>query len=244
MRRILLLIIILVVGTLVLKNVLVANIIVKAVKSMTGLQVYLGKADLGITKTYFGLSDLKVLNPSGFNDEVMADLPRISADYDLGAFLKGNIHLQQLTVELKQLLVEVNNQGKANINSLKALVPKGGGKPPPKIQIDILRLKVEKVLFKNYAAGAQQEREINVDLEEEFKDITNPDSLVSLIVFKALSKTDIAGMANIDLSGLKQNALNQLGGRAESLGQQLKEQTKENLNKAKQGLENIFNQQK
>lgn len=231
--------IIFVIGIVLAKNIIAKAAIINGVKAITGLDIELGEAKVGILKTFFSLADLKILNPRGFSDKIMADLPEIYASYDLGGFFKGKVHLGDLRINLKQLVVVTNEKGEANIKSLNAFLPKGSGKPP-QVQIDNLNLKIGKVVYKNYWLGKAEEREFDININEDFKNITDPNALVGLILVRALSGTDIAGLANINLSGLRDEVSKEVTGQLETVTGQLKEKAQETLNKAEEGLKSIL----
>ena len=77
------------------------------------------------------------------------------------------------------------------------------GGAAPKIRIDYLHLKIGKAVYKDYSAGgAPSVREFNIGIDDTYTNIDNPNTLVSLIVVKALSGTAIASLANFDIGSL------------------------------------------
>jgi hypothetical protein len=77
----------------------------------------------------------------------------------------------------------------------------------PQIQIDKLRLTVGKVIFKDYSVGGAEPsiKEFNVNLDEQFENITDLYTLSSIILVRVLNKTTIASLANFDLGGLQKD---------------------------------------
>jgi len=156
---------------------------------------------------------LCVLNPPGFHDSTMMDLPEIYVDYDLGALLKGKARLEEVRLNLNELVVVKSEQGKVNLHSLQAIkaskqpaAPQQEQRPaapPPPITVDTLELNIGKVVYKDYSAGTAQVKEFNVDVHERFHHITNPYALVGLIVTRALIKTTVARLTNLDLGALQ-----------------------------------------
>lgn len=229
-----LIVLIILIGVLVLaKNIIAQAVIVNGVKAITGLQLEVRSVNVGMLRT-FRVDQMKLMNPAGFNEKVMAELPEIYADYNIGEFFKGKVHLRELRIDLKELTVITNEKGEVNIKSMKAFLPKQGGGKPPQVQIDNLNLKVGKLIYKGYRSGKPETREFNVNINENFKNITDPNALVSLILVKALSKTSIAGLANIDLGGLKDEVSKAVSSQAQTGLQDFE-------NKAKDTLHNLFN---
>ena len=73
------------------------------------------------------------------------------------------------------------------------------------MQIDVLELKIGKVIYKDYSRGSRRpyRREFVLNINERYKNIQDPYSLVSLIVVKSLLKTDIVKLASFDIHVLK-----------------------------------------
>ena len=74
----------------------------------------------------------------------------------------------------------------------------------PDLQIDLLDLKIGTVIYKDYSKGTPpKERVFNVNIDERYENITDPQSFVRLIVLKALKNTTIASLTNFDLGKLQ-----------------------------------------
>lgn len=183
------------------------------VEMVTGLQLKMQSFRAGLLNTIVDIRGLKLFNPKSYEDRVMVDMPEIYVDYDLPAILGGTVHLKQMRVDLREFVVVKNRNGELNLNALNVVKKQqGGGEPAqkgkaaamPKIQIDELRLKIGKAIYKDYSAGgAPKVKEFNVNLDERYTNIRDPYSLVSLIVVKAMANTSISSMSNFDLKGLQ-----------------------------------------
>jgi hypothetical protein len=203
---VLVVLVVIVVGLSLGKDMIVKIAVERGVEMVTGLQLRMAGFNVGILKTLVNIDDLKLYNPKDFQDRVMIDMPNIYVDYNLPAILKGKIHLYDMKINLKEFIVVKNKDGKLNLDSLKVVqAQKEGKKPQEKVemQIDSLELKIGKVIYKDYSAGAKPSvREFNVNIDEKYSNIKDPNSLVSLIVVKALMNTAIASLTNFDLRGL------------------------------------------
>jgi hypothetical protein len=193
------------------KDAIIKTSVEKGVELVTGLPLTMQSFKVGIVNTMVGIKGLMLHNPKGFNDNVMIDMPEIYVHYDLPAIFKGMIHLQEVRLDLREFVVVKNEAGVLNLDSLKAVQAQKGAKKPaaekakqPKIAIDKLELKIGKVVYKDYSRkGAPSIKEFNVNINEKFSNITDPNALVSVIVVKALMNTTIASLTNFDLGGLK-----------------------------------------
>ena len=166
-------------------------------------------------KTLIGINELKLHNPSGFEDDIMMDLPETYVDYNLGTFMAGKMHFEEVRLNLKEFLVVKNADGQLNLDSLRVVketegeeVEKDDEKKEktkmPDLQIDLLDLKIGTVIYKDYSKGTPpKERVFNVNIDERYENITDPQSFVRLIVLKALKNTTIASLTNFDLGKLQ-----------------------------------------
>jgi len=76
----------------------------------------------------------------------------------------------------------------------------------------VLNLKIGKVIFKDYSNGIPPKvSEFNVNIDQRFENITDPQALAKLIIVKALMNTTIANLANFDLGSLKEGVTKTFG---------------------------------
>ncbi len=174
---------------------------------------------------------LRIANPQGFADPVMADIPELYIDYDLGAFLRGMVHLTEVRLDIEKFVV-VRNPGNAlNVSALKGLIPppQGSG-PPPKIAIDLVVLHIGKAEYRQY--GAQMiARDFTLNLDERIKNVTDPKALLNAVISRVLSSAGIAALAGEGLAGLKEQGQQMVQGVSTAVVDQTKT--------AKQGAEQI-----
>ena len=203
------------------KNLIAKTALSAGIKSMTGLRLSMKSINIGILKTLVDIRELKLYNPSGFPDKLMVDMPELYVDYDLGAFLKRRVHIEQIKLNLKEFVVVINEEGKLNLDTLKYVQAKqekgitqekGKKTRMPVFQIDSLDFKVDKVIFKDYSQGTPPKvREFNVNINEHYENINEPYAFANLIVAKALMNTTIGSLANFDLGPVKEEAKEALG---------------------------------
>ena len=193
------------------KDIIIKVAVESGTQMVTGLKLKIGGFRVGMLNTLIDIRNLRILNPEGFKDKNMLNMPEIYVDYDLGAIFRGKVHLTETRINMQEFTVVKNEKGKLNLDSLKVVqAQKSGSKPAekagakaPEIQIDKLRLKIGKVLYKDYSAGGEPSiKEFNVNVDEQYTNITNPYTLVSLIVVKALMNTSISSLTNFDIKGL------------------------------------------
>lgn len=199
------------------KDIIIKISVEKGVQAVTGLPLKMKGFKVGIVRTLVDIKGLKLYNPKGYTDKLMLDMPEIYVDYHLLPIFKGKVHLQEMRIYLKEFVVVKNKNGEVNLDSLKVVEDqkekkarkkpktktKGKGKTPD-IQIDLLKLKIGKVLYKDYSKGTDPVvKEYDIGIDERYENITNLSTLISLILVKSLAGTNIARLTKIDLKGLQ-----------------------------------------
>ena len=229
------------------KDIIIKTSVEKGVKLATGLQLNLKGLKVGVIKTFIDIKGLSLYNPPGYKEKIMFEIPEIYVDYDLPAILKGKIHLEEVRLDVKELIVIKNEKGDLNLDSLKPVQEQKEGEKPeeegkiekkekgkaPEMQIDVLALKVGKVVYKDYSEGEPPSiKEFTLNLDEKYTNITDPQSLINLIIVQTLGHTALAAAIDIDLKGL-QGAL--------PTGLKAAEKTSvETVKKATEGLKKMF----
>ncbi len=238
-------ILVLLVGIVLARGIIAKNTITAGVKMMTGLNLSIKSMSVGLFKSAIGIEELKLQNPEGFQDKIMVDMPEIYVDYDLGAFLKKNAHIEEMKLNLKELLVVKNEKGELNLNALKVVKDKQAPSTEEKakkgeFKIDVLQLKIGKVVFKDYSKGTQPKTiEFNLNIDERYENITDANKLASLIITKALMNTTIAKLADFDLGPLQKEAGEILSGATES-AKEIFDKAQEEGEKATEKIKDIL----
>ncbi len=197
------------------------------VKMATGLPLKVEKLHVGLRHTLIDIEGLRIYNPDGFPEPMMADLPKIYVDYHLGNILGGTIHLEDVKLYLEEFVVVKNAEGRVNLDFLKPVqkeeaeekVPeKPADKPeaakPMGIQIDSMELKIGRVVYKDYSGGRTEPvvREYPINLHEEFHHLDSLDSVVRIVLVKALSGTALHTLTDINISALSDSVSGALAG--------------------------------
>jgi hypothetical protein len=195
-----------------LKDLIIKSSVEAGAKFATGADVKIGGFSLGIITQSVRITNFKMFNPAGFpQDKIMVSIPEVAVRSDILALLKGTLHVPYLRLNLEEVRVIKNKEGKLNVNSLKfAQQPAGQQKleatpvkKEMKMQLDLVSLNIGKVVMEDYTGGGPQPKvtEFNVNLKDkEFKNITNPAQLGSAVMLAALAP---AGLGNAFKLGAK-----------------------------------------
>lgn len=245
------------------KDLTVKVALEKGMELVTGLKLRVSSISVGILNTSVGIRDLRLYNPAGYEDKIMLDMPEIYVNYDLAAFLRGKVHLEEVRIDMNEFVVVKNAKGELNLDSLNVVKAEKSGKKPaqeaagkaPEISIDKLRLKIGKVTYKDYSkGGAPAVQEFNVNLDETYSNIDDPYALVSLIVVKSLANTSIAKATNFNVNGLSNTISNtlstatktateaagKLGTTAQQATQEVTKQAGETVKKTSEAVKNML----
>jgi len=142
--------IVIVVAILIFAKNMIAKIAVEnGVHMATGLELKVKSFDVSLAKTYIAIEEMRLYNPKGYRDKIMADIPEIYVDYDLPAILKGKIHVPEIRIHLNEFVVVKNANGELNIDKLKA-VEEGKKKEPaekPKKEGKAIPIQIDRIDF-------------------------------------------------------------------------------------------------
>lgn len=196
------------------KNMIAKVAVTGGVKMVTGLDVSLPSMQVGLLKPVISIKGLQVMNPSGYQDKTMLSLPELYVNYDLASFFKGKAHLRELRLNMDEFAVIKRADGQVNIKQIKALQQQPSNKAQPssasktgasspELQIDALELHIGRVVFKDYSRSPVYIQEFPVNINERHEHIANTYALAGLIVTRALLRTSVAKLANIDLASLQ-----------------------------------------
>jgi hypothetical protein len=224
---------------------------------LLGLNVRIETLDLSFKSSTLQIQHLEVSNPRGFSSARMIDMPQITLQLEPRGLLRGKVHLKEINVYLREMLVEKNENGAVNLNALKVVRTTEGTIPVSKrspsehrdIRIDRAFLKIDKVVYKDFSQTPPYHRGFPIFLNEQYDNITDVKSLAQLIIVKALAKTTIATLTGFDLYHLSRSVESVVGFVPQKALEKTATQTKKILKdagnaveKAVDSLKEMFNQ--
>lgn len=193
------------------KNLLIRTAINGIGPLVLGAPMTLKGFSLGVLTQSVRLKGLVVYNPKGFPSGTLINIPLIRVDYDLSRLLKKQIHIPNLTLELKEIVLVKNKNGALNVESLKITQERHKEEKPAKampFRIDIAHLAMGKLVYKDYSGGAEPDvRVYEINLKKTYKNITSPQQLALLILTEPMKTAGIKGAAIYGLSVLSGAAL-------------------------------------
>ena len=206
MKKILIIAGIVILGIFVLgffKDIIIKDIVTAVASNVTGAPVRIDSLSLGIFKQAVLIKGFKIYNPKGFSGGILVDLPKIYVKYSLASILKNKLHILNADIELKELVMIKNKDGKLNTDSLK--VAKKEEKPASQkpLQIDTLKLKLGRVVSKDYTQGEEPNILVyDLNIDRTYKNITSSQQLAILILTEPMKSAGIKGAQIYGVSAL------------------------------------------
>lgn len=191
------------IGLAAVKNQIIKSVISVGATTVTGVPVHINNLSFSLLGQSISIKGFKMYNPKEFPKEILIDITTLNVDYDLGALLRKKLHLRSVEIDLEQLNIVRNKEGKLNVDSLKVAEKqeKAAGPKEKKpsqhlpMQIDELILSVGRVVYKDFTKGEQPSVEIfDVGIKRKiYKNITSAQQLTALILTEPLKQTAIQG---------------------------------------------------
>lgn len=227
MKKISIVIIILVGALLLLvagKNVIAKAVVERFGSVMSGSKLTIEKMEFTFLSSKITLSDLKLYNPRGSKDPVMADIPELYVSYEASTLFSGKPHLNELRINLREFHVIKDEKGALNLKLLH---------PSPPMTIDLLRLKIEKVIYKDYSKHDlnPEAHEYKINLDETYRNVSDINSIGPLIASKTLSEMEKLILGKIGAAG--KGAVSDTANKAEGVAEKVS-------GKAAQEIKNLF----
>jgi len=200
-NRIIILAVVFLFGFCLARDFLVKSLVGTVATSVTGAPTRVGGLSLSLIRQSIRISNFRMYNPRGFPRDILVNIPRLAVSWDLAALIRGKIHLKQLELEIKEIGMVKNKEGKLNVDSLKITAEKSGEKKkkgPTKqltMQIDIVNLGMGRVVSRDYSAKGQPIVKVyDINLKKSYKNITSAQQLAALIISEPLKAAGIQGL--------------------------------------------------
>ncbi|MFH1644871.1 MAG: hypothetical protein ABIB11_00460 [Candidatus Omnitrophota bacterium] len=175
----------------VFKNLIIKSVVTKVASNITGAPVHIDGFSLNLMNSTIHISGFKMYNPSGFPQGLMVSCPTIKVIYDRATLFKQKRHFLLVEIELKEMVLTKNKEGKLNVDELK-LVKESKSSPPIPMQIDLVTLSMGKVVLKDYTAGIEPNvRVYDVNRSKSYKGIPTAQQLTLLVLAEPMKAAAI-----------------------------------------------------
>jgi hypothetical protein len=185
---------VLVVAAVVLRDVVIKEVAMRAGSAVLGAELKIGGFDWGFFTQKIVVKDLTITHPPGFENDNFIDIPEIVVEYDLGTLLKGQLRMPLVSIDLKEMMVIKNKEGKLNVDGIKAIDnEKKETFQMPAFVIDELKLNVGRVIYKDqYKKKIPQVLVYDINIRNRtFRNINNVPKLITIVMVQALKPTAV-----------------------------------------------------
>jgi uncharacterized protein involved in outer membrane biogenesis len=170
-RLFMLLVVLAVAGWLLLDTV-ARKILEDQLSQHTGLQVKIGRVRVGVFSPRATIENLVIYNSADFGGSPLLDLPELHVEYDRDALFSRKLHFRLVRVNLAQLNVIEDKNGRVNLERLDKTLKQTGGPATPAgksspafkfVRIDTLNLTLGKASFMSIRDPAMSD-ELKADM--------------------------------------------------------------------------------
>ncbi len=185
---------------MILKDMVIKSVVTTVASRITGAPVHMDGFSLNILSSTIHISGFKMYNPEGFPKGMLVSCPKINVIYDRASLFKQKHHFLLVEIELKEMGLTKNKEGKLNVDSLK-IVQQSKSSPPVPMQIDLLTLSIGKIVYKDYTTGTQPSvRVYDVNGHKSYKSVPTAQQLALLVLAEpmkaaAIKNAEIYGVA-------------------------------------------------
>lgn len=166
----------------IFKNLIIKSVVTTVASELTGAPVHMDGFQLNILSSTIHISGFKMYNPSGFPNGILVSCPKIKVIYDRATLFKQKRHFLLVEIELKEMRITKNKEGKLNVDSLR-ITQQSKSSPPIPMQIDLLTLKIGKIVYNDYTTGTQPSMRVyDVNRYKSYKGIPTAQQLALLVL--------------------------------------------------------------
>ena len=176
-------VVVLIVAAVLLLDTIVKQVVQSRLRSETGMEVKIGKMDIGLATPTIAIEDFKIYNPPDFGGSLFLSMPEIFVDYDRDALRDHKLHLNLVRINLAEIDIVQDKKGRVNIQSISeksVAATKEAQKQSPALTftgLDTLNVTFQKLRIWSLASPAQVIEESIGITNEIFTNLKTQDDL-------------------------------------------------------------------
>ncbi|HEY3855543.1 MAG TPA: AsmA family protein [Verrucomicrobiae bacterium] len=203
-----LLVVIAVVAGIMLLDTFVRSVMVKGLHSSTGMNVQIASVHVGLRQPVITIEGLKLYNTAEFGGKLCLDMPELHLEYDPMALRAGTYRFPLVRLNLAEIDVVTDKQGKSNFDSIaKQSKAKSGTDPSTGIKfegIDKLDLTLGKLRVSNLKSG--QDEEVSFGIKNQiFHNVKSEADIAGVALLMAMRGSSSNGHSGLDLNEVLKN---------------------------------------
>jgi uncharacterized protein involved in outer membrane biogenesis len=197
---------------ILLSDTITKEIIVSRLRSQTGMEAKISAVHVGLLSPTISVEGLKLYNTADFGGSICLDMPELHLEYDPVALRARKLHLTLLRLDVAELSLVVDKQGRMNFDTLKKK-SKEPGRHKSAVEklkftsIDVLNVTLGKFHLANLASGRGEEIEFGVK-NQILRNVKTGADLSSLgLASLARGKVTSSGGEDMDLNQVLESLL-------------------------------------
>jgi uncharacterized protein involved in outer membrane biogenesis len=107
------------VAGILLADTIAREILISRLRSETGMEAKIRAVHVGLLSPTVSIEGIKLYNTAEFGGSVCLDLPELHIEYDAAALRSRQLHLTLLRLDLAELSVVLDKQGRMNFDTLR-----------------------------------------------------------------------------------------------------------------------------
>jgi hypothetical protein len=201
-----------VVAVILLLDTISKEILVSRLRSQTGMEVKVSAVHVGLLSPTMSVEGLKLYNTAEFGGSVCLDMPELYIEYDASAFRSGQFHLNLLRLNLAEVSVVLDKNGRNNFERWKKKGKETTGHKKPAVKmkftgIGVMNITLGKLLVSDLASGHREEIDFGIK-NQITRDVKPNADLASLgLTMFSRGKATAKGDADMDLNQLFESLL-------------------------------------
>ncbi len=108
-----------IVAGILLLDTVVREVLTSRMRAATGMEVKISSVHVGLRQSVIAIEGLKLYNTPEFGGKLCLDMPELHLEYDPVALRAGTIHLPLVRLNLAEVDVVTDKQGRSNFDGIE-----------------------------------------------------------------------------------------------------------------------------
>ena len=176
-------ILLLTVSAYLARNAIARQALEMSVKHQTGARCDVGSVDLDLLGGRLEIGTLRLMNPPGFAERPLIDLPTLRVEYDTVSMLRGRPRIRSIAINVKEVFIATSANGEQNVARLASTAGDSAPSHKPRpYRVDVLRVHVGTVLIEDDSRGRHTQRRLTLNTDATYRNISESTDLSRLVL--------------------------------------------------------------
>ena len=174
----------LIVGLLLSKDAIAKAAAEQQIRAQTGMDVKIGRFSVGLLSPVVTIENFKLYNTPEFGGTPFLDIPELHLEYDRAAFARRQLRITLLRLNVAELTLVRNDNGRTNIASFAAAPPRAA-RTTNSVEfmgVEVMNLSVGRGHFIDLR-NPSRNREFNANLQNQvFRNVKTTGDLYGVLI--------------------------------------------------------------